>query len=374
MILILTILLLLYLGSMTWILIGLMKHPYFHANKSKPNIKFSLIIPFRNEAENLPRLLTSLRKMKYPTSHFEILFVNDASEDASQEIILAELVDSDISYQIFQNERYSNSPKKDAISLAVKKAAYDWIATTDADCSVPQIWLLHLSEFIQKQKPKMVCGPVLFETDSTLLQQFQFWDGLSLQAATIAGFGWNTPVLSNAANLAFKKNAFFEVNGFEGNNHLASGDDVFLMEKIKKLFPHRIHYIKNSATAVVTQPVDSLKKLIMQRIRWASKTSKNKNIRTRLLGSIVFLGNIGFIIAFISCFIYPMEAQFFAFYLLLKLTADTLVLGMTTSFFKKSMLSPFLFPCNFSYPFVVVWVFINSWNGSYEWKGRNFRK
>lgn len=364
----------LYLGAMSWILTGLMNHPYFRAKKSKPNIKFSLIVPFRNEAENLPRLLTSLRKLNYPTSHFEILFVNDDSEDASQEIILAELADTSISFEIFQNQRYSNSPKKDAISLAIKKAEFDWIATTDADCSVPRIWLLLLSEFIDQHKPKMVCGPVLFETDSTLLRQFQFWDGMSLQAATIAGFGWKTPVLNNAANLAFKKNAFFEVNGFEGNNHLASGDDVFLMEKFKKLYPDRIHYIKNSEAAVVTQPVDSLKKLVMQRIRWASKTSKNKNIRTRLLGSIVFLGNIGFIIAFISCFIYPMEAQFYAFFLLMKLAVDTFVLAMTTCFFKKSLLSPFLFPCNFSYPFVVVWVFLNSWNGSYEWKGRYFRK
>lgn len=374
MILILTITLLLYLGSMTWILIGLMKHPYFRSKRSNPKIKFSLIIPFRNEAENLPRLLTSLRKLNYPTSHFEILFVNDDSEDASQEIILAGLADTAISYQLFQNERYSNSPKKDAISLAIKKAEYNWIVTTDADCRVPRIWLQYLSEFIVTNKPKMVCGPVLFETDATLLRQFQFWDGLSLQAATIAGFGWKWPILSNAANLAFKRNAFFEVNGFEGNNHLASGDDVFLMEKLLKLYPQRVHYLKNSEAAVITQPVDSLKKLVMQRIRWASKTSKNKNIGTRLLGGIVFLGNIGFIIAFISCFIYPMEAHFFAFFLLLKLTADTLVLAMTTCFFKKSMLSPFLFPCNFSYPFVVVWVFLNSWNGSYEWKGRNFRK
>lgn len=372
--LILMILLLLYLGSMIWVFIGITKLPYFLPSKSTPKTEFSIIIPFRNEADHLASLVRSLTKLNYPKSQYEILFINDASEDASEEIIVAEMEGSGIAYRLFQNERYSQSPKKDAITLAVKKARFDWIAMTDADCRVPRVWLSYLGEFIEKNKPKMVCGPILFDTDTTLLKQFQFWDGLSLQAATIAGFGWNRPLLGNAANLTFKKNAFYEVNGFEGNNHLASGDDVFLMEKINQLYPGRIQYIKNSEATVTTQPVDSLKKLVTQRIRWASKTSKNKNWGARIIGSTVFLGNIAFIMALIACFIYPLEAGSFAFLLLLKLVTDTIILAIAASFFKKSMLSPFLFPCNMSYPFMVVWVFLNSWNGSYEWKGRSFKK
>lgn len=370
----LLILLFIYLLAMAWVYAGMTRLPYFQLKHKAPSVRFSIVVVFRNEAENLPHLLNSLILLQYPRDHFEILWVNDASDDDSEEIISNHLSQTNLNFKIFQNQRYSKSPKKDAITLAVKQAQFDWILTTDADCKIPPQWLHFFNEFVTVKKSKMVGAPILFETDETLLQQFQFWDGMSLQAAAMAGFGWGAPILNNAANLAFSKDAFFEVNGYEGNNHLASGDDIFLMEKIKTLYPDQIHYLKNSASTVITLPVDGVKKLVTQRIRWASKTSKNKNIRAQVLGMIVLLTNFGFILALVACFIDPMNANYYVFFLLIKFLADLSVLRISASFFEKSLLSPFLFPSNISYSFMVVWVFMNSWSGSYEWKGRSFKK
>ncbi len=367
-------LLFVYLITMAWVLAGMLKLPVFTSRKFDKLNRFSMVVVFRNEADNLPRLLNSIRKLDYPQELFEIILINDASEDASKEIIDKHLSNTNLHYKIFQNKRYSQSPKKDAINLAVKQAQYDWILTTDADCKVPTNWLHYFNQFIEAKDPKMICAPVIFESDETLIKQFQFWDGLSLQAATMAGFGWHAPFLSNAANMGFHKEVFFEVNGYEGNNHLASGDDIFLMEKVKALYPNRIHYLKNPDGAVATLPVHSFQKLIGQRIRWASKTSKHKNLLAKFIGLIVFLTNLGFITALLACFIDPFQANYYALFLLLKLVADTCVLAMSANFFKKPILTAFLFPSNLSYPFVVAWVFLNSWNGSYEWKGRNFKK
>ena len=47
----------------------------------KPKTKFSIIVPFRNEAENLPVLLESLSKLNYPMELFEVILVDDESEE-----------------------------------------------------------------------------------------------------------------------------------------------------------------------------------------------------------------------------------------------------------------------------------------------------
>lgn len=374
MLLVLTSILAIYLITMAWVFIGIKRLPKFLNRKSPNSITFSIVIPFRNEEENLQSLVESLLALRYNYFDLELLFINDASDDHSVGIIENVLKDTTIPYRILNNMRFSASPKKDAITLAVKEAKHKWIVTTDADCRVPPYWLELMSNHIVQKNSKMLCGPVLFHTDDSLLQQFQFWDGLSLQAATQAGFGWNSPLLCNGANLAFERDVFFEVNGFEGNNHLATGDDIFLMEKLKRYYPGQVHYLNNSEATVVTQPTDSMGALVKQRIRWASKTSKSKSNGAKLLGSVVFLANLSFIAALFNCFLYPMEASYCALLMLLKLLADTLILGTIAGFFRKARITPGFVSSNFTYPFMVVWVFLNSWTGHYEWKGRSFKK
>ena len=121
--------------------------------------KFTVIIPFRNEEKALPSLLKSIQALKYPHELFEILFVDDASEDDSVNIIKQGL-DTKSSNEnftrpdvkIIDNNRKTGSPKKDAINAAIAIANFDWIITTDADCSLPKNWLLTFDAFIQKKR------------------------------------------------------------------------------------------------------------------------------------------------------------------------------------------------------------------------------
>ena len=116
-----------------------------------------MIIPFRNEAENLPKLLKSIERLQYPKHLFEVILVDDASEDASVSVI-KKVLDTNSStdkctrtnIRVIDNVRESNSPKKDAITSAIQMAKYDWIITTDADCILPKFWLDTFDAFIQK--------------------------------------------------------------------------------------------------------------------------------------------------------------------------------------------------------------------------------
>ena len=70
-------------------------------------------------------------------------------------------------------------------------------------------------------------------------------DFMVLQGITGAVVYKNNLSMCNGANLAYEKKAFYEVNGFAGIDHIASGDDMLLMHKIWKKYPDRVHYLKS---------------------------------------------------------------------------------------------------------------------------------
>lgn len=368
----------LYFICMMVLAYGFAKFPMFRSEKESPATRFSLVIPFRNEGENLPLLLESISNLKYPSALFEIIFVNDASEDTSAEIILKAQETSEFSIRLLQNRRISNSPKKDAITVAIKNAKHEWIVTTDADCVLPENWLKSLDAFFQigeneqENTPVMVCGPVLYKSNNSFLENFQFLDGLSLQAVTIGSFGLQMPILCNGANLAYQKYAFEKVNGFKGNDHIASGDDIFLMEKMRKSFPGQVKFLKSRQRIVSTKPQLSWKDAITQRIRWASKTSKQKNSLSLFLGVLVFLVNFSFLTIPILLILYPENWIAFVIFLYLKIASDFIVIRQAASFFEKriSLWSFQWMP--FVYAAITILVVLGSFRGNYSWKGRKY--
>ena len=79
--------------------------------------------------------------------------------------------------------------------------------------------------------------------------------------------------MCNGANLAYERKLFYEVDGFAGIDHIASGDDMLLMHKIAKKYPGKIYYLKSVDAIVSTHPMQSWKQFFNQRIRWASKAT-----------------------------------------------------------------------------------------------------
>ncbi len=363
-----------YFWALVLLYIGYNRVPYFSTVGTDIETKFSIIIPFRNEAENLPGLLKSLQHINYPSTHFEIIFVNDASIDASETIISDQLKNSSINFQILQNTPKQPSPKKTAIALAISASKNPWIITTDADCTVPKNWLRVLNDFILKTSPVCVAMPVAYQANSSFIQRYQQLDNWSLQAVTVGSFGLGNVLLSNGANFAYTKEAFQEVNGFEGNLHIASGDDMFLLEKFKQQFPKEIGYLKSRNAVVTTQPVASWKQLVSQRVRWASKTSSQKSIASKVLGMLVFSMNGFIVILPLAVVLWPQQRMVMVGVIFYKILLDFFLLRKSAQFFKKQF--PFLsfLASTLVYPLVTVAVVISSFSGSYVWKERSFKK
>ncbi|WP_303318351.1 glycosyltransferase [Flavivirga abyssicola] len=363
-----------YLFLIGCFVFGFDKIKLFELEDMSSKTTFSVIIPFRNEAENLPDLLKSIESLEYPSHLFEIIFVDDASDDNSVDLIMRFLTNARNDIKVIKNKRTTNSPKKDAITTAVKQSKNKWIITTDADCLLPKYWLDSFDAFIQKTNTTCIAAPITYMNSSSFLDQFQLLDILSLQGATIGGFGINKPFLCNGANFGYEKPLFLELNGFEGNTDIASGDDIFLLEKVVETDPEQLHYLKCDKAIVKTKSQPSWKDLISQRIRWAGKTSAYNNWFGKFTGLIVLLMNALLISTFLLAILNVFNFKIWGYILILKFSVDFLLIYKSAYFFnQKTVLRCYIFGF-IVYPFFSFYVAFASLFKTYKWKGRSFKK
>lgn len=370
-IVLITVLYLFLIGSFCY---GFDKVSIFHLEDLPIKTKFSIIIPFRNEANDLPSLLQTIKTLDYPKSHFEILFVDDASEDLSVQIINEFKASGFDNIHVLKSIRTSNSPKKDAIATAIARAKYDWIVTTDADCQLPKYWLNSFDCFIQKNTCELIVAPVMYDSVNSFLDRFQALDFLSLMGTTIGGFGINKPFLANGANLAYKKTFFYEVLGFEDNTDIASGDDVFLLQKAVKSHRNMIHYLKSSNAIVLTKPQPNLKELVSQRLRWASKSSRYKSLFGIITGLLVFIMNAALICTLLFTIFGTIKPIVLCYVFILKICVDFLLIFKSSRFFNQEHVLQSFILSSLIYPLFCVYIVCLSVFKSYQWKGRSFNK
>lgn len=362
----------LYVAVLGFLIAGFFKVDVFKSSGKKPVTRFTIVVPFRNEAHRMSSLLLSFSDLKYDQSLYEIIFVDDESTDNGADLIknFEGLPSRNL---IINNVRKSNAPKKDAIETAISHSTCEWIVTTDADCYVDPEWLHVLDAFIQQKNPKMVCGGVSMVANPTFIEQFQQFEFLSLQGATLGSFGLKKPIMCNGANLAYQKACFYEVNGFENNNQLASGDDVFMLEKIYNRYPTEVHYLKHDAFIVLTQTEKNWNQLINQKVRWASKNGNSQNTLNKLVAVSVALGNVA-VVAGLFCWGFGL-LSFALFYwgFAAKIVADTLLMVLAGRYLKPSKTKYYLASLAL-YPFYFMMIGIFSLLRKYEWKGRVFKQ
>lgn len=359
MIFLIYIILLGYVANIFWLYLGVFKLKTNSTLQQNPQTSFSIIVPFRNEAHNLPILLKSIENINYPKHLFEVLLINDNSNDGFT------LQDYSFLVQIINSENTSISAKKNAILTGINHAKFQWIYTTDADCELPNNLFQELNSLILQQNVTMIAMPVSIKSNIGFLNYFQEIDFYSLQQTTKGSFGNKQAFMCNGANFAYTKAFFYELNGFEGNEKISSGDDVFLLQKALKTDAIKVNFLNNLETIVQTNAENSWKNLINQRVRWASKTNNYNSFYPKQLAVFVFLVNLIFVISFVkTIFIYSYLEFLFVFGI--KLIIDSL-------FLQKHILNKYYLPTFFLYPFFTVWVVFKTFFGSYSWKERDFK-
>jgi cellulose synthase/poly-beta-1,6-N-acetylglucosamine synthase-like glycosyltransferase len=328
----------------------------------------SVIVAARNEEKYIGRLIDALKNQTYQSINFEIIIVDDYSTDNTSEVVKSRSISN---LQLIQPNVSSDlSSKKKSIEAGIAKAKGELIVTTDADCIPPADWLQSINNLYADQKASFIAAPVKFTNDNSLLQIFQSIDFLTLQGITASSVTNHTLTMCNGANLAYLKKSFEEVNGFDGIDHVATGDDMLLMYKIWKKDPSKVFYLKDENAIVVTEPMKTWKEFFMQRKRWASKTLVYDDKRIIFVLAFVYLFNCLFIALLIAALFNPFYWWSVVGYLLLKTLIEFPFVYSVTKFFKEEKIMKYFFPLQPIHIFYTVVVGLLSQFGNYEWKGR----
>jgi len=364
-----------YSGLMFYFFLGaqrLYRKNTIKVTDKSPSI--SVIIPAKNEEETLLMTLEALNLQDY-TGTWEVICINDNSTDKTPQI-LQSFCESNSRFRYFEvpaNSPAIASPKKRALALGFSHAKGDILITTDADCTPPPVWLSSMAKNFGDsigivQGPKKISGPSDLITRYQKLEMFGF---VSIEAAT---FAMGTPMIASAPSLAYRKDLYEKAGGFNGLEHLISGDDDMLVHKIRQLEGVHVRYNLDATATVVTRPTTTWAGLISQRARWASNGSKyqDKKFVVLLINIFIFylwllIGPIFLIKGLVPlfCILIPWAL----FYLL----SFMFLLRTSHKFGEKKMLLDFWWASIFHVP-IIIFSTLMGQLGLFNWKGEAKKK
>ncbi len=342
----------------------------------EPATFITVIVPARNEQDNIGRCIASILAQNYPPHLFELIVVDDHSEDSTAQII-NEFTDTRLRYlnlaHHLPRDKKINAYKKAALGAGISRAKGALIVTTDADCVAPNAWLLHLACIYEQQQPAMIVAPVVFIATGGLCRIFQMIDFMGMQGITAAAHRMKLGNMSNGANLAFSKAAYDQVQGYEGIDHLASGDDYLLMMKISRLPLGKIAYLKSQQATITTLPQPDWVSFLQQRVRWASKSGKYDDKRLTSVLMLVYLFNVSFVVLAIAGFFHQQFWLVAGIMLVIKIIMEGLFMAPIAVFFRRpwtQVYYPFLQPLHIAY--ITLAGFLG-FVGTYSWKDRRVK-
>lgn len=343
------------------------------AGPSSFSTRISVLVPARNEGANIAACLDSLSQQSYPKDLYEVIVIDDHSTDRTREIIHS-LVYPDLHFMYLQlaDAGSVKAHKKLAIETGISASTGQLIVTTDADCRFHPDWLRTIAAFQKETGAKFIAAPVKIgeALPSSFLSVFQTLDFITLQGITGAAVYKNFHSMCNGANLAYAKDAFYEVGGFRGIDDIPSGDDMLLMYKIYKKYPEQVFFLKNRQAIVSTEAAASWREFINQRIRWASKADRYEDKRIFWVLLLVYLVNLFFLGILVVSFWDTRYLWIFLILLILKTMIEFPFVRSAAVFFRQQRLMswfPALQPFHILYTVAIGWL---GKFGSYRWKGR----
>jgi cellulose synthase/poly-beta-1,6-N-acetylglucosamine synthase-like glycosyltransferase len=334
----------------------------------------SIIIPFRNEEKNLISSLKTIESQSYPKDNFEVIYVNDSSEDNSLELLTKNVKNNNIRIIAVPKDYSLNAHKKRAVRFGIENAKGQIIVTTDADCTHNQDWLVSLVQYFDSLTG-FVSGPVEFDSGNSLFSKFQQLEfgGLVLCGAGLIGAGH--PTICNAANIAYRKKAFDEVGGFKDQMNLSSGDDELLMQKIANDSDFKVKFCINKKAIVKTASNKTIGEFYQQRKRWASKGLFyiDRSLVLKLI--LIYFFYVNLIAQFIFSFLFhPIFFLSFIVSILLKLFFEFRVLLKGKKLiFMNLKLNYFLLTEIIQIPYIVFAGMVGAF-GNYLWKERKIKR
>ncbi|CAG0997531.1 MAG: glycosyltransferase [Bacteroidetes bacterium] len=330
----------------------------------------TVIVPFRNETENILHCLNALKKQKCDSFRWEVVLVNDHSEDDSVQKINHFISENnlDSTYRVVSLSA-NEKGKKTALKKAIMLANGELIITTDADCVFTEQWL---NELVKAFTPNthFVFAPVLYQNEKTFFHVFFSLEFLTMMCAGIAMANCQKPVYCNAANMAFRKESYLKIENKITGNQSASGDDVFTLHAFAVHYPEGTKALKIEESVVYTNIPCTLKEILHQRLRWASKSVYYKNISVHYMMLLIGVTNILLLLMLLwSIFNYKRIGLCLIIFAI-KCGIDYCFIFLGAKQMKKTKLLKVFLPSFIIYPFYLFVLLLLNFVMPVYWKGR----
>ena len=355
-----------YTGWMLALIFGWLRRKNNKITSPNTFNSLSVLIPYRNEQENIPLLLKSLSDLQYSTESVEFIFINDHSVDNSVDTLMLGLMNFPFSHKsISLAEKIFG--KKRAIEAGVIEAAHAVIVTTDVDCIHSKNWLQEINRLIDSES-EFIIGPVINKKQPGLLSNLQQIESLLLAGITVGSAKLKTPLLCSGANLSYTKALFKKLKPYENNYNILSGDDMFFLEKI--ISEDDCHVEINSNSIVETEGAKSFTEMVSRSVRWGSKSSKLAMSLSTVFGAIVLIINCSILFMTVLVILDIDSIVFFIKLCAVKTIVDVLFLVLLAKRYGRFQTIIYFPIMVVFYPFYLFIVSLATVFSSPSWKGR----
>ncbi len=371
---------LLWLLAIVYYLLGLVaaksqpgRQPPSQPASSTDTPYITVVVPVRDEAAHIGALLADLAAQEYPAECFEVIVVDDGSTDNTVAKAQRAAVNAPMAVRIVPLQlpvNHQGAYKKAAITQATAIARGEVIVMTDGDCRLGPQWLTALGAAFAQPGCMLVSGPVTYIEGRTLWHRMLVAELASLVGVGAAAINAGHPNMCNGANLAFRKTAFNEVGGYQGVNHVPSGDDEFLMHKVHQAYPSGVRFNASPGAVVQTAGPANLGALHQQRLRWASKWKHYKNAGIQLLAVFIYVFHLAWLAMLLFWWAWPAWWPVFALILLAKLLIEAVFLRRVLRACQKLLSVKAFVVLQLVYSFYVIYFGLASQLRPYRWKGR----
>ncbi len=236
-------------------------------NYTKPFV--SIIIAAHNEEKNIPNLLNSLFNQSYNFECYEIIIINDRSDDNTKNII-SNYKNHNVKLINIDKTPLGWSNKKWALNSGIKQAQGEIILQTDADCIPNEFWIETMVNAFAENNVGFIFGPSPLYSKNNIENILQL-ENNAQDSISAAALQKNIILSCTGRNLGFLKNKFLDINGYDTTEHIISGDDDLLMHKMNKYTDYKIKFVFDHKASVFSNPPNSINQFIKQRLRFASK-------------------------------------------------------------------------------------------------------
>lgn len=330
----------------------------------------TVLVPARNEEENILNCLVSLDAQTYPKNLYNIIVIDDNSKDNTAGIVKKYIANKD-NFKLLQNKTSigRKTYKKQALKYAMNEVSSDIVMTIDADSTTNPHWIEKMIAQYDEQTG-LVAGLVTFpeKCEKGTFHKIQTLEFAGIVFAGVGSMANHSPLICNGSNLSYRLRAFKEAGGYEDNLHLPSGDDDLFLQNLHHKTGWKVKYSIDPQTINYTQPVKNFRAFLNQRARWASKSLDYPQ-------KWIFFVMVGLYLFYLSLFIFSIltilgifPLIWFLIVLLLKIIPEALVISKALRILNRKDLWKYFLPAQIFQIAYILIVGILGLMKHYRWK------